>query len=109
MPPSPDPRPIALRVQERVDAAAAILSAHDGRARLGHAPAPAVNRNSLERRALDRVFREMGRNQRATRRETGQPPSPVVREAALAYRRAPSLPALVLVAASLDEAGLLAW
>jgi hypothetical protein len=33
----------------------------------------------------------------------------VVREAAQAFREAPSLPALVLVATSLDEAGLLGW
>jgi len=62
-----------------------------------------------ELRALRRVFREMGRTQRSTRRQTGQAPSPVVREAARAFRRDPSLSSLVLVAASLDEVGLLAW
>jgi hypothetical protein len=51
----------------------------------------------------------MGRTQRTARRQTGQAPSPVVREAALAFREAPSLSALVLVAASLDEVGLLSW
>ncbi len=62
-----------------------------------------------ELQALRRVFRDMGRTQRTTRRQTGQAPSPIVREAARAFRRAPSLSALVLVAASLDEAGLLSW
>jgi hypothetical protein len=51
----------------------------------------------------------MGRTQRTARRQTGQAPSPVVREAARAFRRDPSLSALVLVAASLDEVGLLSW
>jgi hypothetical protein len=55
------------------------------------------------------VFRDLGRSQRAARRQTGQAPSPVVREAALEFRRAPSFAALVLVAAALDEIGLLAW
>jgi hypothetical protein len=62
-----------------------------------------------EMRALRRVFREMGRTQRTARRQSGQAPSPVVREAARAFRRDPSLSALVLVAASLDEVGLLSW
>jgi hypothetical protein len=51
----------------------------------------------------------MGRTQRSARRQTGQAPSPVVRDAARAFRQAPSLSALVLVAASLDEVGLLSW
>jgi len=51
----------------------------------------------------------MGRSQRAARRQTGLPPFPVVREAAVAFRRAPSFAALVGVAASLDEVGLLSW
>jgi hypothetical protein len=62
-----------------------------------------------EVRALRRVFRDMGRAQRTARHQSGQEPSPVVRDAARAFRRAPSLSALVLVAASLDEVGLLAW
>jgi hypothetical protein len=58
---------------------------------------------------MRRVFREMGQNQRQYRLQTSQPPYPVVRDAAIAFRRAPSLVTLVCVAASLDELGLLGW
>jgi hypothetical protein len=98
------------RVRERVDQAAAIQGASGGGERRGAAARQAsVGGAQGEIRALRRVFREMGRSQRTTRRQTGQAPSPVVREAAQAFREAPSLSALVLVATSLDEAGLLGW
>lgn len=104
------PLPLAERVQERVDAVAAKLTAHERRQQRGTAfiRAPEGD-NSLSRQALRRVFRDMGRNQRTARRQAGQAPSPVVRQAALAFRQNPSLPALVLVAASLDDVGLLFW
>ena len=107
--PSSPVRPLIERVRERVDRAAATLGA--GRSeRRGAKPAPTLSSGvPREVRALRRVFREMGRTQRTARRQTGQAPSPVVREAALAFREAPSLSALVLVAASLDEVGLLSW
>jgi hypothetical protein len=89
------PRPLIERVRERVDQAAATQGP--------------TGRRQGDVHALRRVFREMGRSQRTTRRRTGQAPSPVVREAAQAFREAPSLSALVLVAASLDEVGLLTW
>jgi hypothetical protein len=103
---SPD-RPLLDRVRERVNRAAASLGTEQ-RGERRTAP-PSDSGAPREMRALRRVFREMGRTQRTTRRQSGQAPSPVVREAARAFRRDPSLSALVLVAASLDEVGLLSW
>lgn len=109
-------RPLLERVRERVDRAAASIGdkGRTGRRsierRRGAKPAPTLGSSvPRELRALRTVFREMGRTQRTARRQTGQAPSPVVREAARAFREAPSLSALVLVAASLDEIGLLSW
>lgn len=108
--PSSPPRPLIERVRERVDKAAASLGAGGRHERRGVKSAQTLASGApREMRALRRVFREMGRTQRTARRETGQAPSPVVREAALAFRQAPSMSALVLVAASLDEVGLLSW
>ncbi len=92
--PSATSRRLTELVQDRVDAAAACRPTKD---------------TPSEQQALRRVFREMGRSQRAARRSTGQPPSPVVRKAARAFQQAPSFASLVLVAASLDEVGLLSW
>lgn len=103
------PSPIIDRVRDRVAAAAASLAGPAGRKSPRRKPTPFATESPRELRAMKLVFREMGRAQRATRRERGQEPSPAVREAALAFRRTPSLPALVLVAVSLDEVGLLAW
>jgi len=103
-------RPLIERVRERVDQAAATQDRSGRGERRGPAGRQASGTGAQgEIRALRRVFRDMGRSQRTTRRRTGQAPSPVVREAAQAFREAPSLPALVLVATSLDEAGLLGW
>ena len=103
-------RPLLDRVRERVDKAAATLGPRGRTERRGVAPKPTLgSAGPREMRALRRVFREMGRTQRTARRQTGQAPSPVVRDAARAFREAPSLSALVLVAASLDEVGLLSW
>jgi hypothetical protein len=103
-------RPPIERVRERVDKAAASLGPTGRGERRGAKPAPTLSSGvPREVRALRRVFRDMGRTQRTARRQTGQAPSPVVREAARAFREAPSLSALVLVAASLDEVGLLSW
>jgi hypothetical protein len=108
--PVPPTRPLIDRVRERVDRAAATLNDRGrGERRGARAGQTLGSRLPRETRALRRVFREMGRTQRTARRQNGQAPSPVVREAALAVREAPSLSALVLVAASLDEVGLLAW
>ena len=113
MPRSPQPspaRPLLELVQERVDAATAKLIAHR-RQRKSSEPFAELQggESPVGREALRHVFRDIGRNQRSARRQTGQAPSPVVRQAALAFRENPSLPALVLVAASLDEVGLLVW
>jgi hypothetical protein len=103
-------RPLIERVRERVDRAAASLGPGGRSERRGAKTAQTLSSGvPREVRAMRRVFREMGRTQRTARRQTGQAPSPVVREAALAFREAPSLSALVLVAASLDEVGLLSW
>ena len=110
---SPAPRPLIDRVRERVDKAAASLGPSGRPERRGAKTAKTARTLASgpprEVRALRRVFREMGRTQRSARRQSGQAPSPVVREAARAFRRDPSLSALVLVAASLDEVGLLSW
>jgi hypothetical protein len=103
-------RPLVERVQERVAAAAASLATSRRGDR--HRKLPTDFRgsaNPTDMQALRRVFVDMGRDQRIARHQTGQAPSPVVRQAALAFRQAPSLSALVLVAASLDEIGLLSW
>ena len=103
-------RPLIERVRERVDKAAASLGEGGRHERRGAKTARTLGSGApREMRALRRVFREMGRTQRTARRQTGQAPSPVVREAARAFRQDPSLSALVLVAASLDEVGLLSW
>jgi hypothetical protein len=103
-------RPLIERVRERVDKAAASLGQGGRGERRGSKLTPTLgSAPPREVRALRRVFREMGRTQRRARRQSGQAPSPVVREAARAFREAPSLSALVLVAASLDEVGLLSW
>ena len=108
--PSSPPRPLVERVRERVEKAEASLGEGRRHERRGVKAAPTLGSGApREMRALRRVFREMGRTQRTTRRQTGQAPSPVVREAARAFRQAPSMSALVVVAASLDEAGLLSW
>jgi len=103
-------RPLGERVQERVAAAAASLASRrrgDRRRKLLTDFRGSANPTDLQ--ALRRVFVDMGRDQRIARHQTGQAPSPVVRQAALAFRQAPSLSALVLVAASLEEIGLLSW
>jgi len=107
---SSPPRPLIERVRERVDRAAATLGEAGRGERRGSKDARTLgSAGPREVRALRRVFRDMGRTQRTARRQTGQAPSPVVREAARAFREAPTLSALVLVAASLDEIGLLSW
>ena len=85
------------RVQERVAAAEVQLAETP--------PNPTV---TLETRALWRVFHDFGKTRRRHRQETGDGAVPALRESTHAFRRAPSLSALVAVAAFLDERGLLA-
>ena len=106
---SPASRSLNDRVQEQIDAATSKLSPNKRSRRPAQRPALLAGAGPQELRALQRVFREMGRSQRAARRQAGLAPSSVVREAAQAFRRAPSFTTLVGVAASLDEVGLLSW
>jgi hypothetical protein len=57
--------------------------------------------------SLKRVFRDMGYAYRRYRRQTGEPTVPGLRDAAYTFRENPSLPALVGVAAFLDNLDLL--
>ena len=72
----------------------------------GSSPTPEVAR---EARSLRRVFTEFGDAHRQYRLRTGQHTSAALREAAMTFKRAPSLTSLVAVAAFLDEDGLLEW
>ena len=62
-----------------------------------------------EARSLRRVFTQMGNSYRQHRRRTGQNVLPAVREAALAFKKEPTMDSLVLVAAQLEGEGILAW
>lgn len=62
-----------------------------------------------ETRSLFRVYAEMKTIYQEHRRQTGRPAIPALREAVQAFRRGPSIPALVRVAAFLDDRELLAW
>jgi hypothetical protein len=62
-----------------------------------------ASRQAKEARALRRVFSDLGISYRAYRQRTGQPVSPVVREAANRFRKELNLASLVSVAASLDD------
>lgn len=103
-------RPLSERVQDRVHTVTTKLASHRRGTQRRDLPTQLGGSNhSPELQALNHVFRDMGRTQRSARRQKGQAASSAVRQAALAFRENPSLPALVLVAASLDEVGLLFW
>jgi hypothetical protein len=63
----------------------------------------------LESRSLKRVFRDLGTSYRSYRRETGEPVTPALRDAAYNFRAEPSLTSLVSVAVFLDELDILKW
>ena len=65
-------------------------------------PAPTREASSLRR-----VFNELAITHRQFRLRSGQHASPALRDAARAFKEAPSFPQLVLVAAFLEEDGLL--
>lgn len=107
---------LADRVQARV---AEVGVALDQRAR---ASRPRVKRSrtepvagsgsaapTREASSLRRVFNELAVTHRQFRLRSGQHASPALREAARAFKEAPSLPSLVVVAAFLEEDGLLEW
>jgi hypothetical protein len=62
-----------------------------------------------EARSIRVVFHELGDAHRQYRLRTGQRVPEALRDAARAFKQAPSLTALVPVAAFLDEAGILSW
>ena len=67
-------------------------------------PAPTREASSLRR-----VFNELAITHRQFRLRSGQHASPELRDAARVFKEAPSFPSLVLVAAFLEEDGLLEW
>jgi hypothetical protein len=62
-----------------------------------------------EARSLRRVFDDLGIAYRRYRKETGEPISPVVREAACRFRKERSVLSLASVAGRLDELKILDW
>ncbi len=111
--------PLAQRVQARV---AEVGLALDQRARASRPRAKRSRRvvsptengtqapaHSREASSLRRVFNELAITHRQFRLRSGQHSSPALRDAARAFKEAPSFPTLVTVAAFLDEDGLLEW
>ncbi len=115
--------PLAERVQARM---AEVGLALDQRARASRprakrarppktnlAPASAAqtptSSPTREASSLRRVFNELAITHRQFRLRSGQHASPGLRDAARAFKEAPSFPTLVVVAAFLEEDGLLEW
>lgn len=109
--------PLAQRVQARV---AEVGLALEQRARASRprakrprtprvAPAADTPARSHEASSLRRVFNELAITHRQFRLRSGQHASPALRDAARAFKEAPSFPTLVTVAAFLEEDGLLEW
>lgn len=65
--------------------------------------------HSREASSLRRVFNELAITHRQFRLRSGQHASPALRDAARVFKEAPSFPSLVVVAAFLEEDGLLEW
>jgi hypothetical protein len=101
------------RVERRVaEAGEALRRRHHARRprrRAERTEAPAAPAKVLDRASLGSVFRELGDAHRRYRLRTGNSGTPELRAAARAFKAEPTLPALVTVAAFLDELGLLAW
>ena len=118
--PSSAIHPLAERVQARVSEVGLAL---DQRARASRPrskrpkapktdlpPAPAAHLPpTREASSLRRVFNELAITHRQFRLRSGQHASPALRDAARVFKEAPSFPSLVLVAAFLEEDGLLEW
>jgi phage host-nuclease inhibitor protein Gam len=113
------PRALVERVQARVTEVGRTLDQRASRASLksrrrqravasSHA-APQSPEAAQEIRSLRRVFRELGDAHREHRLRTGQHGSPALRDAAIAFKQAPSLTSLAVVAGLLDEIGILGW
>ncbi len=115
---SPAPQQAAVsslpaRVERRVlEAGAALRRRHHARRpRLGGRKAASIPPTSqaVDRASLGSVFRELGDAHRRYRQSTGNAGTPELRAAARAFKAQPTLPALITVAAFLDELGLLGW
>jgi hypothetical protein len=113
--------PLAQRVQARV-AEVGLALEQRARASRPRAKRPRARRaaagtetgtqtpvHSREASSLRRVFNELAVTHRQFRLRSGQHASPALRDAARAFKEAPSFPTLVTVAAFLDEDGLLEW
>ena len=118
--PSSAIHPLAERVQARVSEVGLALDqrarASRPRSKRPKAPKtdlpPATTAHlppTREARSLRRVFNELAITHRQFRLRSGQHASPELRDAARVFKEAPSFPSLVLVAAFLEEDGLLEW
>ena len=120
--PSAATHPLAERVQARMaevglalDQRARSSRPRSKRNRPAKASGPALNGETgaavptREASSLRRVFNELALTHRQFRLRSGQHASPALRDAARAFKEAPSFPQLVLVAAFLEEDGLLEW
>jgi hypothetical protein len=107
------PQTLIDRVQARVADARLALDQRAGDARSKSHRRRRVPKNSQgldetrEAESLRRVFRDLGVSYRRYRRQTGEPVSPALRDAAYGFRAEPSLSSLVAVAVFLDELDLL--
>ena len=112
--------PLAERVQARVSEVGLALDqrarASRPRSKRPKAPKtdlpPATTAHlppTREASSLRRVFNELAITHRQFRLRSGQHASPALRDAARVFKGAPSFPSLVLVAAFLEEDGLLEW
>jgi hypothetical protein len=118
--PSTAAHPLAERVQARVSEVGLALDqrARASRPRSKRPKAPKTDLPptptahlppTREASSLRRVFNELAITHRQFRLRSGQHASPALRDAARVFKEAPSFPSLVLVAAFLEEDGLLEW
>jgi hypothetical protein len=118
--PSTAIHPLAERVQARVSEVGLALDqrARASRPRAKRPKAPKVDlplaatahtSPTREASSLRRVFNELAITHRQFRLRSGQHASPALRDAARVFKEAPSFPSLVVVAAFLEEDGLLEW
>jgi len=96
------------RVAERVMNARLALESQPNAPRAPRSvPDSETKAEQREIQSLKRVFRDMGTAYRRYRSQTGKPVVPGLRDAAYSFRADPSLPALIAVAAFLDDLDLL--
>jgi hypothetical protein len=116
----PPAQPLIDRVRARVAETAHRLDRHSRRrgtrrtggltdAAGGGTGAGAAMWPDREARCLRVVFHELGDTHRVHRSRTGQRVPPGLRDAARAFKQAPSVDSLTGVAAFLDKDGLLKW